>query len=660
MGHTALVGPAGEAVVVRIEQLTKRYRQRVAVKGFDLRIRKGEIYGLIGPPGAGKSTLMKAVAGVLEFDCGDLEVFGVRIESERAAERIKARLGFLPQGVGHTLFADLSVDENIDFCARLRLVPEGALQERKRALLAMTRLERFRARPVTQLSGGMQRKLALVCTLIHQPDLMILDEPTTGLDPVSRQDFWAVLTDWRREHGTTVLISTADFDDATRCDELTLLYEGQALASGAPEAILARVPGTKVVVKARPQIEALSRLRAALPGVQSFGSQLHVFAAGMGADQASACIGELLAGLWVQGLYCTEPGVEDVFVALLWQRGPAQPQAPAAGSHGEIRRRGIAIEADALVRDFGRFRAVDHVSFRVGPGEIFGLLGPNGAGKTTVIKLLTGILAPTEGQGRVAGQRVHPAGPAVKYQIGYMSQAFCLYSDLSVRQNLRLFAGIYGLGRAETARRVAEIVELTGLRGDESQLAGSAPSGVRKRLVLGCALLHRPSVLILDQPTAGMDPLGRHGFWDIVVHLSREDGVAILVTTHDMSEVEHCDRVGLMYAGRLVANARPNDLKRQVEVERGQLLELVTDQPTRGLALIERSEFSGAVACGQKIRLYSRDPAWDKRQLRDLLASNGITVKALSPRPLGMEDVFIHRVLSLERQERASSVSNEV
>jgi len=309
--------------LIRLRGFGKRYRREQAVAGVDLEVRRGEIYGLIGPDGAGKSSLMKAVAGVLGFETGEVEVFGVRLESEAAAERIKGRIGFMPQGLGLNLYAELSVEENIDFFAQLREVPAQRLAQRKRRLLAMTRLERFRDRPMTQRSGGMKQKLGLICTLIHEPELVILDEPTTGVDPVSRRDFWAILAELLRERGITALIATAYMDEAARFHRLSLMYEGRVLAAGEPDEIRRVVPGTLVTLRATPQIEALRRLRLRYPQVEAVGPQVRVFVEETQPEKAGAAVRERLEGLELADVTAEEPELEDAFVALLRQRGLA-------------------------------------------------------------------------------------------------------------------------------------------------------------------------------------------------------------------------------------------------------------------------------------------------------------------------------------------------
>ncbi len=580
--------------IVRVSGFVKRYKRHVAVEGVDLTVCSGEIYGLIGPDGAGKSSLLKAIAGVLAYEAGTVEVFGVTVDSQRAAERVKGRLGFLPQGLGQNLYPDLSVEENVDFFARLRLVPEADLAARKERLLGLTRLAELRDRPMKHLSGGMKQKLGLVCTLIHEPALLILDEPTTGVDPVSRRDFWAILAELVEGRGLTALVSTAYMDEMPRFHRLSFLFQGKVLAAGEPAALQGPGAGTE------------------------------------------------------------RDDPEAVFLALVRRQAVAAPLSPPPHLRpAPAPVDGAAIEARSLVRDFGGFRAVDRVSFRVRPGEIFGLLGANGAGKTTVIKMLTGLLPPTAGEGWVAGADMRRAGLAMKERIGYVSQAFSLYLDLTVCENLRLFAGLYGLSGREAGTRVAALLDLAGLQGVERDLAGRLPVGVRQRLALACALVHRPRVLFLDEPTSGVDPLGRRRFWEILLRLAREDGVALLVTTHDMGEAEHCDRLALMYAGRVVAEGSPAELKRQVEAEAGQLLAIVADQPGKAVLALQRAGFAGAALFGTRVHLFCRDPVRDRDCACRTLEATGVAVRSVARRPPSLEDVFVYRVTALEAKERA-------
>ncbi len=654
--QSSVLSPQHSDVVIRVSDFVKRYKKQVAVQGVDLEVRRGEMYGLIGPDGAGKSSLLKAIAGVLTYERGRVDVFETRVDSERSAERVKERLGFLPQGLGLNLYPELSVEENVDFFARLRLVPDPILAERKHRLLSMTRLDRFRDRPMKHLSGGMKQKLGLVCTLIHEPELLILDEPTTGVDPVSRRDFWAILSELVQARGFTALISTAYMDEATRFQRLSFMSQGRMVTSGSPADVLALVPGTMVTFQASPQVEALGRLKTRFTQVEALGPLMHVFAEETDPECAIQCVEASLGEIQPGELRTEAPELEDVFVALLLRdRGTSKPRsledmAWAPSVPRNTRQSDQAVQAQALVRDFGTFRAVDHVTFEIRAGEIFGLLGANGAGKTTVIKMLTGILPPTDGSGWIAGADIRKAGVPLKERIGYMSQAFSLYLDLTVTENVRLFAGIYGLGPGETQERLDWIVRMAGLSGYETTLTGGLPMGVRQRLALGCALVHRPRVLFLDEPTSGVDPLGRRRFWEILSRLARQDGVAILVTTHYLTEAEHCDRLALMYAGQIVAKGSPIEMKAQVEAEAGRLLEVAADQPIAAQQRLIKAGFSGVTLFGSRLHLFSTEPAQDELRIRQVLTTSGLSVSSVAPKPLSLEDVFVYRTTALERQ----------
>jgi len=637
---------------VRVSQFVKRYKNYLAVDGVELIVRRGEIYGLIGTDGSGKSSLMKAIAGVLTYEAGTVEVFETNVDSERAAERIKPRIGFFPQGLGLNLYPELSVEENIDFFADLRLVPHGELSERKAGLLAMTRLERFRDRPMKNLSGGMKQKLGLICALIHEPELVILDEPTTGVDPVSRRDFWSILGKLMQEKGMTALVSTAYMDEAERFHRLSFLSDGKVLASGTPAEVRALVPGSAVTFHATPQLEAIARLKTSFKQVESLGSLLHVITDSDDRSIARRQIEVALGDLTPSRVRIDNPELEDVFVALLLQKAEQIDMSGGRLNRTVAHRRdGLAIEADRLIRDFGPFRAVDHVSFQVKQGEIFGLLGANGAGKTTVIKMLTGILVPTGGTGLVAGADMRTAAGSIKERIGYMSQAFSLYLDLTVEENIRLFGGIYGLNKRAMAERYEWIITMAGLSGYESSLTARLPMGVRQRLALGCALVHDPRVLFLDEPTSGVDPIGRRHFWEMLTRLAREEGVAILITTHHMSEAEHCDNLALMYAGRIVAEGSPADMKCHVIQEAGSLFEVVVDQPATALANLHQAGFRGAALFGTKLHVFFRDPDRDKTRACRAFEESGVNVISVNERPLSLEDVFVYRVTALEQAE---------
>lgn len=655
---TMAAATAGDAVV-RLHGLVKRYASVVAVDRVDLDVQPGRMHGLIGPDGAGKSSLMKIVAGVLTHDAGTVQVFGQTVDSERSAERVKQRIGLMPQGLGQNLYAELSIEENIDFFARLRGVDGEVLAARKHQLLEMTRLERFRTRPMKQLSGGMKQKLGLVCTLIHEPQLIILDEPTTGVDPVSRRDFWAILDELVNARGLTALVSTAYMDEASRFATATMMLEGRILAEGTPAELLEALPASVVSVKCTEQVEAQRRLSANFRDTILRGSWLRTVvddapAGTTAAPAAEARVRAVLEGLDVEAVDVAAPDLEDLFIARAAPAASAAPPAPdePAGTHAA---RAYppdynAIEARGLIRQFGDFRAVDQVSFVVKPGEIFGLLGANGAGKTTVIKMLNGIQPPTAGSGSVAGADIVSAPGQIKRRIGYMSQAFSLYLDMTVRENLRLFASIYGVPRARRAARVAELMRLCAIEGIEDTLAGDLPMGQRQRLALACALVHEPDVVFLDEPTSGVDPVGRRRFWNILFRLARKDGVALLITTHYMSEAEQCDHISLLFAGRVVADASPEQLKADLAARRGGLWTFTTATPQPTVKALQAGGFASASLYGNEVHVLDPDGATLAGRIAQVLDPLGLGAGPVRQRPLAMEDVFVERVLELERE----------
>ena len=668
MATPAALTSAPAGAVVRVDGLVKRYRRRVAVDGLSLQVARGELYGLIGADGAGKSSLFKALAGVLSFEGGRLAVFGQDIATESDAERVKPRIGFMPQGLGLNLYPELSVEENIDFFADLRSVPPALRDERKARLLAMTRLAAFRARPMKQLSGGMKQKLGLACTLIHAPELILLDEPTTGVDPLSRRDFWRLLPEWMLEQGMTALVSTSYLDEAGHFDRVGLMYAGTLLAEGAPQQLAQQLVATVVSVSPAGPAGALAahtlqRLAQAFGPVDRRGASACVLVATR--DGADA-IAQVRAALPADNadsavtLQAQPPTLEDLVIARVRERTPraALPSGPVAGAFVAVEEKtdvapdvaACAIEAVGLTRDFDGFRAADGVSLRVARGEIFGLLGANGAGKTTVIKMLTGILPPSAGLGQVAGADMRRAPRQIRQRIGYMSQAFSLYADLSVRDNVMLYAGIYGLAGRAARERAAWVIELGGLGPHLDDSAGGLPMGLRQRLALGCALLHRPSVLFLDEPTSGVDPLGRRHFWNILTWLAREEHVAILLSTHHMPEAELCDHLVLLFDGRVVADASPAVLRQRLREQAGELLEVLCDAPSRAVQLLRAAGHPDAALHGHGVRLMTLDRPRAEARIAALLAAQQIALQAVRPCEIGMDEVFVRSVGAMQAQ----------
>ena len=486
-------------VVARLEGVTHRYGKTIAVDSLSLELPAGRLVGFIGPDGVGKSTVLALISGVRKIQSGRVEVLGNDIEDARTRAALCARIAYMPQGLGKNLYPTLSVQENIDFFGRLFGQSAADRAARIDELLASTALSPFRARPAGKLSGGMKQKLGLCCSLIHDPDLLILDEPTTGVDPLSRRQFWELIERIRsRRPGMSVLVATAYMEEAERFEWLVAMDGGKVLATGAPD-------------------ELRSRANAST--------------------------------------------LEQAFVGLLPPERRAGKRTfvipPRTSSSGEV-----AIEAKGLTRRFGDFTAVDHVSFHIERGEIFGFLGSNGCGKTTTMKMLTGLLPITEGEARLFGHPPDAEDLQTRSRVGYMSQAFSLYGELTVRQNLTLHARLFHLPPEAIKARVDELVAEFGLSRYLDDLPDALPLGIRQRLSLAVAVIHRPEMLILDEPTSGVDPIARDEFWQLLIDLSRKNGVTIFLSTHFMNEAERCDRISLMNAGKVLAQGTPEDLVR--------------------------------------------------------------------------------------------------
>ena len=487
--------------VARLEGVSHRYGETDALSDISLTFPSGCMVGLIGPDGVGKSTLLGLLAGARELQTGELQVLGGDMRSQRFRNRVAPRIAYMPQGLGGNLYHTLTVDENIAFFADLFGLRGPSRKDQIDRLLEATGLLSFRDRPAGKLSGGMKQKLGLCCALIHSPDLLILDEPTTGVDPLSRKRFWDLIDTIRRQRsGMSVLVATAYMEEAERYDWLVAMDEGKVLATGSP-----------------------AELR----------------------EQTN-----------------TET-LDDAFIALLPENRQVQESGDTANA---AQREPIgenqtpAIEAEHLTLRFGSFTAVRNVSFSIPKGEIFGFLGSNGCGKTTTMKMLTGLLTPTEGEVRLFGEPLDAKDLATRQKVGYMSQAFSLYGELTVRQNLDLHARLFHLPDTRIPERISVLVREFGLEDVLDQRAGALPLGVRQRLSLAVAVVHEPELLILDEPTSGVDPGARNRFWQLLMRLSREDGVTIFISTHFMNEGERCDRISLMHAGEVLACDTPDRL----------------------------------------------------------------------------------------------------
>lgn len=486
--------------VALLEHVGQQFGATIALRDISLAIPARRMVGLIGPDGVGKSSLLSLIAGARTIEQGNVMVLGGDMRDVHHRREVCPKIAWMPQGLGKNLYHTLSVYENVDFFARLFGHDKAERELRINELLQSTGLAPFRDRPAGKLSGGMKQKLGLCCALIHDPQLLILDEPTTGVDPLSRAQFWELIDSIRqRQPAMSVLVATAYMEEAERFDWLVAMNAGEVLATGSAAELKAQT-----------------------------GSQT----------------------------------LEQAFIALL-------PEAQRQAHRGVVipprdsREEEIAIEARGLTMRFGNFVAVDHVNFRIARGEIFGFLGSNGCGKSTTMKMLTGLLPASEGEAWLFGQPVDPKDIATRQRVGYMSQAFSLYSELTVRQNLELHARLFHIPDGEIPGRVAEMCERFMLTEVEDALPADLPLGIRQRLSLAVAVIHRPEMLILDEPTSGVDPVARDMFWQLMVDLARQDQVTIFISTHFMNEAERCDRISLMHAGKVLASDTPQALVEQ-------------------------------------------------------------------------------------------------
>jgi ABC-2 type transport system ATP-binding protein len=536
-----------------------------ALQNFDLEISPGMLAALVGPDGAGKTTFMRLAAGLMFAESGQLEVLGFDVSAQ--PQKVQSRIGYMPQRFG--LYEDLTVQENLDLYADLHGVTRDERRERYAQLMEMTNLGRFTRRLAGQLSGGMKQKLGLSCTLIRTPALLLLDEPTVGVDPLSRRELWEIILRLVRD-GQTVLTSTTYLDEAERCQKVVVMHQGKVLAQGPPSEISRLAAGRTCLVEP-PQGEPARELQASLLGdarvVDALpeGGRVRIV---LTADAGSTADDETLRRARVQEV---EPRFEDGFMILLRQAVPSHSFAAGAMTlaHAIARDNHEAVvEVHDLVRCFGSFTAVDHVSFEVHRGEIFGLLGPNGAGKTTTFRMLCGLLAATSGTLRVAGVDLRHARASARERIGYVAQKFSLYGQLTVVENLDFFASAYGLRGRLKRERIDWALEQFELKSLSRLPSGQLPGGYKQRLSMAAALLHEPDTLFLDEPTSGVDPLARREFWQRITALARQ-GVTVIVTTHFMEEAEYCDRVAILDAGQVLAQGTPAEVRRRAHAKAG-------------------------------------------------------------------------------------------
>jgi ABC-2 type transport system ATP-binding protein len=564
--------PATATPVLSGRDLSKRFQRAEgeivnALDRVSIDVLPGSLAALVGPDGGGKTTLIRLAAGLLRADSGNLHVLGIDVAQDPQA--VQSRIAYMPQRFG--LYEDLTVRENLDLYADLHGLTAAGRRLAYPRLMEMTALGPFTERLAGQLSGGMKQKLGLACTLVQSPELLLLDEPTVGVDPLSRRELWDILLHLVNDEHLTVLLSTSYLDEAQRCAYVLVMHEGHVLAHGAPQDVTALAAGRTYLAQppaGQPARDLQARLLgdAAVVDAVPEGGMVRVVSAASSQGKATPALN--VAGLEPKP---TPPRFEDGFMVLLARtnprRAPSTP-TPVAGPKPAGEGSANVVEVEDLVRRFGTFIAVDHVGFQVRRGQIFGLLGPNGAGKTTTFRMLCGLLPASGGSLRVAGIDVRKGRATARRRIGYVAQKFSLYGQLSVTENLEFFAGAYGLEGDRRRERVAWALDQFDLRPLAGLPSGRLPGGFKQRLAMAAALLHEPEILFLDEPTSGADPQARRDFWRRITVLA-EGGVTAIVTTHFMEEAEYCDRIAVMDAGRILAQGTPAEIRSRAKPRPG-------------------------------------------------------------------------------------------
>ncbi|MEH1930503.1 ATP-binding cassette domain-containing protein [Nostoc sp.] len=620
---------------IKVHDLHKHYGNLAAVRGIDFTVKKGEMFGLIGPDGAGKTSTFHILGGVMEATAGDVQIFN------QPARDARLITGYLTQQF--SLYLDLSIDENLRYAAGLRQVADDLLQKRRNKYLKLMNLERFGDRLVGQLSGGMKQKLALCCALVSQPEVLLLDEPTTGVDPVSRREFWDVLGELSAE-GMTIVVATPYLDEAERCNRVALMYSGEIHEIGTPADLRANLGLHRLEVRTA-NLQATEQIlsqttQTNIVDVQTFGDRLDVLVKDINSGEIQ--VRELLQQhqLPSPSIEHGEPTLENVFVTRLRQQGSV-PQFfpfPRFRKRGQGETKKVAIYAHNLSRIFGKFQAVKDVNVEVRYGEIFGLLGANGAGKTTTIKMLCGLLEASGGEISLGGETGNLRSADLRRRIGYMSQKFTLYDDLTILQNLEFYSGVYGVPRKLRREKIDWVIATCGLEGQANMITGQLPGGWKQRVAFGACVMHEPDILFLDEPTSGVDPLARRQFWKLINDFAR-NGTAILVTTHYLEEAEQCNRMSFMVAGETVIEGSPSSVKAS---QPGQLIEIIVNQNQVASKILKQHFESWRISIfADSLHVVLDHPEQEINQLTQLLEANQITINSLRSIPFSLEDAFI-------------------
>ncbi len=624
-----------EALVVDTRDLSKSYGPIAALDEISFAVRPGEIFGLIGADGAGKTTAFRIIGGVLAPGGGEIRVL------EKTPREARPGVGYLTQPF--SLYPDLSVDENLNYAASVREVPEEEFKERRERYFKLFELIQFTDRLAGRLSGGMKQKLALSCALIPDPKLLLLDEPTTGVDPVTRRDFWDALTSLATG-GMSIVVATPYLDEAERCHRVALMERGKIYDIDTPARFRSKMGITRLEVKVEPLAKAEDVLAASpeAKDVQRFGDRLDVMAASPDAAEADLRQRAEHAGLRVTGIRRSQPTLENAFVGQLRKMRGVHPVPHFPKPSPPLNRKDVVIGAKDLNKKFGSFQAVKNFQLEVRNGDIYGLLGANGAGKTTSIKIICGLLDPSSGSVTLLGKSKGLRAAAVRSRIGYMSQKFALYDDLTIGENLDFYARLYGVDESVREERKKWVLESAELSGEAGMLTKSLPGGWKQRVAFGAAVMHEPEAIFLDEPTSGVDPLARRAMWRMINEFA-DRGAGIVVVTHYLEEAEQCNRIGFMVAGEIIAEGSPSEVKANMK---GSLYEIEVDHPDRALATLKKKFGASRVSLfGDRLHLVVENDE-QKRLAREALQQAEVRVLDEKAVEFSLEDVFISLIES--------------
>ena len=624
-----------EAVVVDSRALSKSYATIKALDAVTFDVRPGEIFGLIGADGAGKTTAFRIIGGVLAPGGGEIRVL------DKTPREARPGVGYLTQPF--SLYPDLSVDENLNYAGGLREVPAEDFAKRREHYFKLFELTNFTDRLAGRLSGGMKQKLALSCALIPDPKLLLLDEPTTGVDPVTRRDFWDALTSLAGG-GMSIVVATPYLDEAERCHRVALMERGKIYDIDTPSHFRSKMGVTRLEVKVEPLAGAEAVLAASpeAEDVQRFGDRLDVMAARPDAAESDLRQRAERGGMRITEIRRSQPTLENAFVGQLRKMRGAQPVPHFPKPSASLKRKDIVIGAKDLNKRFGSFQAVKNFQLEVRNGEIYGLLGANGAGKTTSIKIICGLLDPTSGSVTLLGKSKGLRDAAVRSRIGYMSQKFALYDDLTIGENLDFYARLYGVDESVREERKKWVLQSAELSDEAGMLTKSLPGGWKQRVAFGAAVMHEPEAIFLDEPTSGVDPLARRAMWRMINEFA-DRGAGVLVVTHYLEEAEQCNRLGFMVAGEIIAQGSPSEVKANMK---GELYEMEIDHPDRALAALKKKFGASRVSLfGDRLHLVTENDE-QKREAAAALEEAGVRVVAKKPVPFSLEDVFISLIES--------------